>query len=68
MRKGILYQLNNITLLLSFLACRICIVPYLMHTYGAMKGDWSIYQVCNMQSKSAHCLESWDLSEGSWKK
>ncbi len=43
-RRGVLYQLNNLALLLSFLACRICIVPYLMHTYGTMKGGLSLYQ------------------------
>jgi len=44
-RRGLVYQLNNLALLLSFLACRILIVPYLMHTYGVMKGGLSLYQV-----------------------
>jgi len=66
MRKGVLYQLNNLALLLSFLACRICIVPYLMHTYGAMKGGWSLYQVHHMTPKAVNCLENEKYERGVW--
>ena len=44
MQKGLLYQLNNLALLLSFLPCRILTIPYLMQLYGATKG-WPLHKV-----------------------
>ena len=52
-QKGPLYQLNNLALLVSFLACRILIVPFLMYAYGKQKG-WSLFEVqpCLFQTSS----------------
>lgn len=47
--RGLLYQLNNMALLLSFIPCRILIIPFLMHMYGAMKG-WPLTLVTPCRS------------------